>query len=128
MATMAIVLLGGWPVAQAQETQPEETPAPAPTQPNVNADRICLTEQDLPANTPHVILGAIDKSKVSYGSKDSLYPDMAEEAREMGANAVIQVDDFLAPSWFGWATPHLKGKAVKLDDPSILNSMNCQWF
>jgi uncharacterized protein YbjQ (UPF0145 family) len=38
---------------------------------------------------------------------------MAKRARQLGADAVIDVDTWRQPSGFAWAAPHGSGKAVK---------------
>lgn len=48
---------------------------------------------------------------------------MADRARELGANAVIQVKTWHQPSGFSWAAPHGSGQAVRIKDVKLLESL-----
>ena len=71
--------------------------------------------------------------KLSYGGVEWALERLAEEARKAGANAVVEADITFAPSWFGWATPHGKGTAVRILSPSVeevarLPGLKTEWW
>jgi len=63
-------------------------------------DKVFVTQQALPANIPYEVISQIEVGKVWYGGSDSVLVSMADRARELGANAVIQVRTWHQPS--GW--------------------------
>ena len=86
-------------------------------------DKVFVTEQSLPAGVDYDVIGSIDVGKVWYGSSDNVITSMADRARELGANAVIEVKTWHQPSGFSWAAPHGSGEAVHIKDMSTLASL-----
>jgi hypothetical protein len=86
------------------------------------AGRVYIIEASLPATTQYTDLGKISVKSMWYGSTDSLYPEFAQKARERGANVIVNVEAYLAPSptGFAWAAPHLEGRALRVSDPGKL--------
>jgi uncharacterized protein YbjQ (UPF0145 family) len=66
------------------------------------------------------MIATIDVGKKWYGSSHDAVSAMADRARELGANAVIQSKTWLAPSGFSWAAPHGSGQAVSVRDIKAL--------
>jgi len=64
-------------------------------------------------------IAKIDVGKVWYGSTDNVLESMAIRARELGADAVIEVKTWRQPSGWSWAAPHGSGLAIKLNDPNF---------
>ncbi len=85
-------------------------------------DKVFVTEQALPADVEFDLIGTIDVGKVWYGSSQNVLTSMADRARELGANAVIQAKTWHQPSGFSWAAPHGSGQAVHLKDVNVLAS------
>jgi hypothetical protein len=88
-----------------------------------NHDKVFVTEQSLPAGVDYDVIGTIEVGKVWYGSSDNVLTSMADRARELGANAVIQVKTWHQPSGFSWAAPHGSGEAVRIKDTGSLTSL-----
>jgi hypothetical protein len=88
-----------------------------------NHDKVFVTEQSLPAGVDYDVIGTIEVGKVWYGSSDNVVTSMADRARELGANAVIQVKTWHQPSGFSWAAPHGSGEAVRIKDTGSLTSL-----
>ena len=86
-------------------------------------DRVFITTQSLPASLEFDLLSTIDVGNIWYGSSANVYTSMADRARELGANAIIQAKTWHQPSGFSWAAPHGSGQAVRIKDISILDSM-----
>jgi len=86
-------------------------------------DKVFVTEQSLPAGVAFEVISTIDVGKIWYGSSNNVLSSMAERARELGANAVIQVKTWHQPSGFSWAAPHGSGQAVRIADMEALKSL-----
>ena len=84
--------------------------------------KVFVTEQALPATIKYETVGTVDVGKIWYGSDKNVLASMAERARQIGANAVINVKTWHQPSGFSWAAPHGHGEAVRLNDVSTLQS------
>jgi hypothetical protein len=87
-------------------------------------EKVFVTEQSLPAVVPFDLIGTIDIGKVWYESSDDVLTAMADRARELGANAVIQVKTWHQPSGFSWYAPHGSGQAVWIKDVSVLDPLH----
>ena len=86
-------------------------------------DRVFVTQQSLPVGVDFDVIGTIEVGKVWYGSSDNVLTSMADRARELGANAVIQAKTWHQPSGFSWAAPHGSGEAVRIKDTGTLASL-----
>ena len=82
-----------------------------------HSERVFVTNQSLPQSVRYDIVGNIDVGSNWYGSNDKAHRMLADKARELGANAVIQVNVWRQPSGSSWAAPHARGTAVKILDP-----------
>lgn len=82
---------------------------------------VCFLKSPMPANVKHRVLGEVSSSKEFYGSVNEILPLMAEEARKMGADAVVNVNTGQKIGLWAWARPVGTGMAVKLEKPSDLN-------
>ena len=85
-------------------------------------DTVFVTEQPLPSNIAFDVVATIDVGKVWYGSSKNVLVSMADRARELGANAVIDVKTWHQPSGFSWAAPHGSGQAVHVTSLDSLKS------
>lgn len=90
-------------------------------------NKIFLTEESLPANSQAEVIANIGVGKVWYGNSKNVYESMATRARELGADAVVEIKTWKQPSGFSWFAPHGSGKAIKLQDQSILSKMKGEW-
>lgn len=91
---------------------------------------VFITEETLPGTIDYRVIAQIDVGRVWYGSEKSVYGALAERARQLGADAVIQVDTWLQPSGWAWAAPHGRGKAVKIltgDAKKELSGLKGRW-
>jgi hypothetical protein len=89
-------------------------------------DKVFVTQQPLPSGVAAEELARIDVGKIWYGSSKNVEISMADRARELGANAVVQVKTWHQPSGFSWAAPHGSGVAVRVD-PKVLESLSGSW-
>lgn len=86
--------------------------------------KVLISENALPAGTKATILGKLSVNATSgYGGGARLYPQMADEARKVGANAVVTVAGYNRPTAFSWAAPYISGVAVRIDDANALGQL-----
>ena len=105
----------------------DSAPASAPYA--AHKEKVFLTEEQLPASDYDVV-SQIDVGRIWYGGSSNVLASMAHRARELGADAVIEVKQWRQPSGFSWAAPHGSGKAVKFKDKQKvdLSKVKGQWL
>lgn len=79
-----------------------------------------MFDQEHPVQVDGESRGQVSVDSKWYGSSLELYPALAEEARKHGANVVVNVESYHAPSGFSWAAPHLQGLAMRVTDTKAL--------
>ena len=82
---------------------------------------VCLLKTGLPANVGHSVLGPIEGSKEFYGGVAEIIPLMAQEARNIGADAIVNLVTGQKMGMWAWSRPYGTGTAVKLNNKSDLN-------
>ena len=104
--------------------------SPVSTQFPPTSERVFITAQALPANVEYVVVSKIDVGKIWYGSSENSFIAMAQRARELGANAIIQARTWHQPSGFSWAAPHGSGLAVRIQDIKSIEPSNIvgSWY
>ncbi|WP_426357712.1 hypothetical protein ACPUVO_14815 [Pseudocolwellia sp. HL-MZ19] len=84
---------------------------------------IYMTTATVPESVGYTVIGHVKANdRQGYAKVESLYPMLAEEARKVGANAVINVQGGRTVAAFSWAAPFVGGTAIKIDDVSKLES------
>jgi len=97
--------------------------------PNANSGasyegRVLVTPTELPEGIRHTVLGTVKaNARAGYGSVERLYPLLADEARLLGANAVVGVKGGRRVSMFSWSAPFVDGTAVRIDDDTALTAL-----
>jgi len=114
-----LMLVGGCAAGTRQLTS---TTYPAHT------NLVFVTKSTLPPESFEPIAD-LEESKGWYGSTDNTQQALADRARELGADAVLNMKSWHAPSAWSWASPYSSGKAVKLrgDPKQILNGIAGDW-
>jgi len=94
-----------------------------------HSDRVFVTSATLPATAKYEVLGSLEVGKVWYGSSKNVLTSLAEGARKLGADAVVEVKTWYQPSGWSWAAPHGSGKAVRITEPSsvVLSNLGGVW-
>ncbi len=92
--------------------------------------KVFVTEQAVPANVKFDMVGTIDVGKIWYGSDKNVLASMAERARQIGANCVMNVKTWHQPSGFSWAAPHGSGQAVRIKNVNTLRELGIagDWY
>ena len=95
-----------------------------------HSNKVLLTPQTLPESDKIEVLETIEVGKVWYGSNKNVASSLAERARAIGADAVIDYKTWKQPSGFSWFAPHGSGEAIKiLVKSSIdLSSIQGEWL
>jgi hypothetical protein len=84
---------------------------------------VLVVEGPLPANVKFELLGDIEIGKVWYGGSDKLWQELADRARAVGADAVIEVKTWHQPSGYSWSAPHAHGQAVRILNPEDIHDL-----
>jgi hypothetical protein len=94
-----------------------------------HANKVLFLDNALPSNVEYKLISQIDAGRIWYGGADGVLTQMADKARELGADAVVEIATWHQPSGFAWAAPHGSGKAVKIlnKDKVDLNKLGGQW-
>ena len=106
------------------------TPAAGTSAAAPHSRKVRVTEGGLPPSVRYEALGTLDVGTIWYGGGDKVDQQMADRARAMGADAVINVRRWRQPSGFAWAAPHGSGQAVKILNPgaATLDALPGGWF
>lgn len=109
-------------------SQPKTDKVAAPAQAQRASDaNVFVTAQSLPPESYTFIADIEIGSNVRFGYGDA-NKELAERARQLGADAVINAETKYYPSAFSWAAPHGKGQAVKLKSKSAVDSLQGKWW
>jgi hypothetical protein len=92
--------------------------------------KVFLTQQLLPADIHYELIEKIEVGKIWYGSTKDVSQSIADRARQIGADAVVEMKTWRQPSGFSWAAPHGSGKAVRLSENATnsLSNLKGQWY
>ena len=89
-----------------------------------HSNRVFVTSTILPTTAQYEVLGTLEVGKIWYGSSDNVLQSLADGARELGADAVMDVKTWHQPSGWSWAAPHGSGKAVKITKSTSVDLSN----
>ncbi len=94
-----------------------------------HSNRVYVTSASLPVTVKYEVLGQLEVGKVWYGSSGSVLQSLADGARKLGADAVVEVKTWHQPSGWSWWAPHGSGKAVKITEPASVDfsSLGGDW-
>ena len=92
-------------------------------------EKVFITKETLPMGINYEVLGKIEVGSHGGGipSMDSVYVSMANQAREFGADAVVEIRTWRQPSLFSWASPQGSGKAIKMVNKMDFSELNGEW-
>ena len=95
-----------------------------------HTDKIFITKTALPSEVEYEVLEQIEIGKVWYGSKGNIKESLANRARQIGADAIVNFKSWHQPSGWSWAAPHGSGTAVKIEDKSTVNFsvLEGEWY
>jgi uncharacterized protein YbjQ (UPF0145 family) len=90
--------------------------------------KVFLTESTLSAAAIGDTVAQIDVGEVSYQSTEVVLQRMADQARAVGANVVMNVRIWRGGSGFSWVAPQSSGTAVRLTDTNAIAQLNGYWY
>lgn len=76
--------------------------------------RVLVTEAKLPPDVEYEVIARIDVGRAWYGRTLTVHEQLARRARNLGADAVVEVETWFQPSGYSWWAPHGRGTAVKI--------------
>lgn len=86
---------------------------------------VVVSQTGLPDGVAHKVIGTVNaESTFGYAGAETLYPNLAEEARKIGANGVINVTGGRKVTFTSWSAAHVSGTAIKVDNPVELESLD----
>jgi hypothetical protein len=86
---------------------------------------ILVSPAEIPSGIKYKVIGTVQADKKDgYSNAESLYSALADEARKLGANAVVNTTGGRRVTEFSWAAPYVRGTAVKVDDPQMLKGLS----
>lgn len=88
-----------------------------------HSNKVFMTEATLPASVKYEKLGQIDVGIVTYANEDAVLSRMADAARGLGADAVVDLHIWFQPAGWAWRAPQGKGQAVKLQDKAAFDAL-----
>lgn len=84
-----------------------------------------VSQAALPEGVEYEVIGTVNaESTFGYAAVETLYPSLAEEARKIGANGVINVKGGRKVTFTSWSAAHASGTAIKVENPADLDSLN----
>lgn len=90
---------------------------------------VYLTTQSIPADVGYTVVGHVKaNARQGYSKAETLYPMIVEEARKIGANAVMDVRGGRTVSAFSWAAPYVGGTAIRIDDTKKLEDFGGHYY
>lgn len=88
------------------------------------AGKVFVTEDKIADASRYQVVGTVEAAaKSGYSGGESLYPLLADEARKLGANAVIGVTGGRKVTMLSWAAAFVEGTAVRVENPEDLNGL-----
>ena len=116
MKAVVIVAVVASSLAGCASRKASEAPVvaePEPVARPAHKGPVCLLERWLPTGTKYDEVEEVSVKKAFYGSVDGLLPDLADQAREMGANVVHKMRSGQSVGLIAWARPYAYGDAVQ---------------
>lgn len=106
-----------------------EVRQPATTKYAPHNNRVWVMTASMPATAKYEVLGQLEVGKVWYGSSDNVLNSLADGARQLGADAVVEVKTWHQVSGWSWSAPHGSGEAIKVMDPASVDfpSLGGDW-
>ena len=85
---------------------------------------VLISQAPIPESIEHKVIGTVEaNAQVGYDNVMTLYPLLADEARKIGANAVVDVKGGRRFTGMSWAAAYVAGTAVRVDDRKKLDEL-----
>lgn len=91
--------------------------------------RVLVTQQAVPGGIEYKVLGTVKANfRAGYDSAESLYPLLAEEAKKLGANAVVDAKGGRRVTAFSWSAAYVSGTAITVGDAESLRRLSGSYY
>jgi len=85
---------------------------------------VFMTAGTIPAGIEYKVVGTVKADhRVGYSSATTLHPLLADEARRLGANAIIHVKGGRRVTAWSWSAAYTGGTAIRVADPEKLQGL-----
>ena len=128
LALLLLAACGGHDASNAAPGSDTHAAAAAPS-PAATTKRIRVIFGPLPAGTEYKFIEAVHVGSGWWGALADAEHNMADRARKLDADAIINAKTWFQPSGLAWAAPFGSGDAVKLVNPDSvdLDAVPGQW-
>lgn len=89
----------------------------------LRGDKILITKKSLPATGAYEVIESISVYSRWFGNKDDVIRMLREQARSLGANAIVETGTWYAPAFPSTLAPHASGIAVRIREIELLEAM-----
>jgi len=96
----------------------------------LRGDKILVTGKSLPPSGAYEVIESIWAYSRWFGNKDDVIRMLREQARSLGANAIVETGTWYAPAFPRTLAPHAMGTAVRIREIELLEAMtdsNSTW-
>lgn len=89
----------------------------------LRGDKILITKKSLPATGAYEVIESVWAYSRWFGNKDDVIRMLREQARSLGANAIVETGTWYAPAFPSTLAPHASGIAVRIREIELLEAM-----
>ncbi|MCB4361568.1 hypothetical protein [Quatrionicoccus australiensis] len=89
----------------------------------LRGDKILVTGKSLPPSGAYEVIESIWAYSRWFGNKDDVIRMLREQARSLGANAIVETGTWYAPAFPRTLAPHAMGTAVRIREIELLEAM-----
>lgn len=86
-----------------------------------HSEPVCLLRSPLPSDIKYSMIGEVRGGKRTYGSMQEILAVMGDEARSIGADAIINIKTRHDMNAWAWARPIGSGDGIKLENKTSLD-------
>ncbi|UCV16630.1 hypothetical protein [Quatrionicoccus australiensis] len=89
----------------------------------LRGDKILVTGKSLPPSGAYEVIESVWAYSRWFGNKDDVIRMLREQARSLGANAIVETGTWYAPAFPRTLAPHAAGIAVRIREIELLEAM-----
>lgn len=89
----------------------------------LRGDKILVTGKSLPPSGAYEVIESVWAYSRWFGNKDDVIRMLREQARSLGANAIVETGTWYAPAFPRTLAPHAAGVAVRIREIELLEAM-----
>jgi hypothetical protein len=90
---------------------------------------VLVSREAVPTGIEYKVLGTVKANfRAGYDSAENLYPLLAEEAKKLGANAVVNAQGGRRVTAFSWSAAYVSGTAIRIGDTENLRRLAGSYY